>query len=219
LFGTILTWMAGEDRSGVRGGDRQRRDGAATGDAAARPVRRGLSWICPTEAERREIITVHLRKRRRDPAQFDVHHLAQISDGYTGPSWSRPSWTRCTRVRRGPRHPHRRHHHGHRPYRAAEPIQREVIERCAAGCATAGGSPPPFAEAAQAQQAQVRLNSTDAGGISPESGGAMPKETRRFAVIGKAEWPCDEHGGRAAEAVGRTGGAATATGACSPGSP
>jgi SpoVK/Ycf46/Vps4 family AAA+-type ATPase len=38
----------------------------------------------PTERERREIIAVHLRKRRRDPEAFDVHHLAQISDGFVG---------------------------------------------------------------------------------------------------------------------------------------
>ncbi|MGP3970100.1 hypothetical protein [Streptomyces sp. 6N223] len=34
----------------------------------------------PTENERREIITVHLRKRRRGPQAFDVHHLARDTD-------------------------------------------------------------------------------------------------------------------------------------------
>jgi SpoVK/Ycf46/Vps4 family AAA+-type ATPase len=38
----------------------------------------------PTEPERREIITVHLRKRRRDPAVFNVFQLAKECEGYTG---------------------------------------------------------------------------------------------------------------------------------------
>src|SRR5262249_30304919 len=38
----------------------------------------------PTDAERRDIITVHLHKRRRDPSLFDIRRLAMESDGYTG---------------------------------------------------------------------------------------------------------------------------------------
>jgi AAA+ superfamily predicted ATPase len=84
VFGTILTWM------------QEKTDPvfvvATANDVTALPpetLRKGrfdevFFLDLPTEDERREIIAVHLRKRRRDPAGFDVHHLAQISDGHTG---------------------------------------------------------------------------------------------------------------------------------------
>lgn len=38
----------------------------------------------PIEAERREIFRIHLRKRRRDPAKFDLDRLASSCDGFSG---------------------------------------------------------------------------------------------------------------------------------------
>lgn len=38
----------------------------------------------PSEAERTEIFAVHLRKRRRDPAGFDLPALARKTEGFTG---------------------------------------------------------------------------------------------------------------------------------------
>jgi SpoVK/Ycf46/Vps4 family AAA+-type ATPase len=38
----------------------------------------------PASAERREIWTIHLARRSRDPAAFDLAELAQISEGYSG---------------------------------------------------------------------------------------------------------------------------------------
>jgi AAA+ superfamily predicted ATPase len=38
----------------------------------------------PTEAERREIFRIHLTKRKRDPARFDLDLLARLSDGFSG---------------------------------------------------------------------------------------------------------------------------------------
>ena len=38
----------------------------------------------PTTSERREIFAVHLRKRRRDPARFDLEQLAAASAGFVG---------------------------------------------------------------------------------------------------------------------------------------
>ena len=38
----------------------------------------------PNVAERREIFTVHLRKRKRNPALFDLAELAKASNGFTG---------------------------------------------------------------------------------------------------------------------------------------
>jgi SpoVK/Ycf46/Vps4 family AAA+-type ATPase len=38
----------------------------------------------PNEEERKQIFTIHLSKRRRDIARFDVDQLAKMSDGYSG---------------------------------------------------------------------------------------------------------------------------------------
>src|SRR5690606_8560573 len=38
----------------------------------------------PTAAERTEIWRIHLEKRNRDPAQFDLHTLAMASEGLSG---------------------------------------------------------------------------------------------------------------------------------------
>jgi SpoVK/Ycf46/Vps4 family AAA+-type ATPase len=38
----------------------------------------------PTDGERREILTVHLRKRHRLPQDFDISRLASESTGYVG---------------------------------------------------------------------------------------------------------------------------------------
>lgn len=38
----------------------------------------------PTTNERREIFEVHLRKRKRDPSNFDLDAIAQASEGYVG---------------------------------------------------------------------------------------------------------------------------------------
>ena len=38
----------------------------------------------PREAERRAILGIHLRKRGRDAAGFDLDRLAVLTDGYTG---------------------------------------------------------------------------------------------------------------------------------------
>jgi SpoVK/Ycf46/Vps4 family AAA+-type ATPase len=38
----------------------------------------------PTQAERQEIFTVHLQKRRREPQDFDIARLAHESAGYVG---------------------------------------------------------------------------------------------------------------------------------------
>ena len=38
----------------------------------------------PTLDARIQILSIHLKKRRRDPAKFDLAALAQASDGYSG---------------------------------------------------------------------------------------------------------------------------------------
>ena len=38
----------------------------------------------PTVADRREIFAVHLRKRERDPAVFDLDELASVTEGFSG---------------------------------------------------------------------------------------------------------------------------------------
>jgi len=84
VFGTVLTWMQ-EKTAPVF-------VVATANDVTSLPpetLRRGrfdeiFFLDLPTDEERREIITVHLRKRRRDPARFDVRRLAMECDGYTG---------------------------------------------------------------------------------------------------------------------------------------
>ena len=38
----------------------------------------------PNERERREILRIHLSKRRRDPAQFDLEEFVRLSAGFSG---------------------------------------------------------------------------------------------------------------------------------------
>jgi AAA+ superfamily predicted ATPase len=84
VLSTLLTWMQ-EKTAPVF-------VVATANDVSALPpevMRRGrfdeiFFLDLPTEAERREIFTVHLRKRRRNPALFDIRRLASESDGYTG---------------------------------------------------------------------------------------------------------------------------------------
>ncbi|MEE1939991.1 AAA family ATPase [Streptomyces sp. TRM 70361] len=84
VFGTVLTWMQ-EKTAPVF-------VVATANDVSALPpetLRRGrfdevFFLDLPTEAERREIITVHLRKRGRNPELFDVYRLARDCDGFVG---------------------------------------------------------------------------------------------------------------------------------------
>jgi SpoVK/Ycf46/Vps4 family AAA+-type ATPase len=84
VLGTLLTWMQ-EKTAPVF-------VVATANDVGALPpevLRRGrfdevFFLDLPTAAERQEIVTLHLRKRRRDPALFDIRRLAAESDGYTG---------------------------------------------------------------------------------------------------------------------------------------
>ena len=38
----------------------------------------------PEQAERREIFRIHLQRRRRDPAQYELETLAALTDGFSG---------------------------------------------------------------------------------------------------------------------------------------
>jgi len=38
----------------------------------------------PKTSVRKQIFSIHLKKRNRDPKQFDLAHLAELSDGYSG---------------------------------------------------------------------------------------------------------------------------------------
>jgi len=84
VFGSFLTWLA-EKRSPVF-------VTATANDVQALPpelLRRGrfdeLFFVdLPTEAERCEILAIHLRKRGRDPAQFPLQELAQRAARLSG---------------------------------------------------------------------------------------------------------------------------------------
>jgi AAA+ superfamily predicted ATPase len=158
VFGTVLTWMQ-EKTAPVF-------VVATANDVTALPpetLRRGrfdevFFLDLPTEEERREIITVHLRKRRRDPSTFDVYHLAQISDGFTGAELEQAIVDAMYRA-----------FAENRDIRTADvsaaigrtvPLnrsQREVIERLRSWLREGRAQSASFAEVAQAERAQVRL--------------------------------------------------------------
>ena len=158
VFGTILTWMQ-EKTAPVF-------VVATANDVTALPpetLRRGrfdeiFFLDLPTEAERREILTVHLRKRRRDPAAFDIRRLAVECDGYTGAELEQAIIDAMYQAFADDRDI------------ATEDIiaaiartvplsksQREVVERLRAWLRDGRAQSASFAAAALAAQAQVRL--------------------------------------------------------------
>jgi AAA+ superfamily predicted ATPase len=84
VFGTLLTWLS-EKTSAVF-------VVATANDVSALPpelLRKGrldeIFYIdLPREAERREVFVIHLQKRAREPANFDLVRLAKLSDGFSG---------------------------------------------------------------------------------------------------------------------------------------
>jgi AAA+ superfamily predicted ATPase len=84
VFGTILTWMQ-EKRAPVF-------VVATANDISALPpelLRRGrfdeiFFLDLPTLLERRDIFTVHIKKRRRIPEDYDLDSLARRSEGFVG---------------------------------------------------------------------------------------------------------------------------------------
>jgi SpoVK/Ycf46/Vps4 family AAA+-type ATPase len=84
VFGTILTWMQ-EKTAPVF-------VVATANDITSMPpelLRKGrfdeiFFLDLPTEEERCEILSVHLRKRKRIPEDYDIHLLATCSHGYVG---------------------------------------------------------------------------------------------------------------------------------------
>jgi hypothetical protein len=84
LFGQLLTWM--QDRPAAVF------IVATANDVAALPpelLRKGrfdeVFFVdLPSAASRREILTIHLSKRHRDPGQFDLDALTAASEGFSG---------------------------------------------------------------------------------------------------------------------------------------
>ncbi|MBY0549280.1 MAG: AAA family ATPase [Candidatus Obscuribacterales bacterium] len=84
VFGTILTWMQ-EKKSPCF-------VVATANDVTKLPpelLRRGrfdeiFFLDLPTADERREIFTVHIRKRKRQPKDYDLNRLVALSEGYVG---------------------------------------------------------------------------------------------------------------------------------------
>jgi len=84
MFGSLLTWMQ-EHSSAVF-------LIATANDIAALPpelLRKGrfdeIFWVdLPTLEARRDIFAIHLKKRKRDPSQFDLNALAEAAAGFSG---------------------------------------------------------------------------------------------------------------------------------------
>jgi AAA+ superfamily predicted ATPase len=158
VLGTMLTWMQ-EKTAPVF-------VVATANDVTALPVetlRRGrfdeiFFLDLPTEEERRKIITVHLRKRRRDPGAFDVRRLAKECDGYTGAELEQAIIDAMYQAFADERDI------GTEDIIAAiartvplSKSQREVIERLRAWLRDGRAQSASFAAASLAAQAQVRL--------------------------------------------------------------
>jgi SpoVK/Ycf46/Vps4 family AAA+-type ATPase len=84
MFGTLLTWMQEHEAPVFVV--------AAANDIEALPpelLRKGrfdeIFFVdLPAAEVREQIFAIHLRKRARDPSQFDLRALAEVSDGYSG---------------------------------------------------------------------------------------------------------------------------------------
>jgi SpoVK/Ycf46/Vps4 family AAA+-type ATPase len=84
VFGTILTWMQEKTAASFVV--------ATANDISSLPpelLRKGrfdeiFFLDLPTQDERYEIFTVHLRKRKRLPQDFKIQDLASLSEGYVG---------------------------------------------------------------------------------------------------------------------------------------
>lgn len=84
MFGTLLTWMQEHEAPVFVI--------ATANDIEALPpelLRKGrfdeIFFVdLPTEAVRKEIFAIHLRKRDRDPEKLDLDKMARISDGFSG---------------------------------------------------------------------------------------------------------------------------------------
>ncbi len=84
MFGTLLTWMQEHTEPVFLV--------ATANDIEALPpelLRKGrfdeIFFVdLPSEDARRQILAIHLRKRKRDPAQFDLDLLTSASEGYSG---------------------------------------------------------------------------------------------------------------------------------------
>ncbi len=84
MFGTLLTWMQEHEAPVFVI--------ATANDIEALPpelLRKGrfdeIFFVdLPTENVRKEIFAIHLKKRGRDPGQFDLDALAKTSEGYSG---------------------------------------------------------------------------------------------------------------------------------------
>jgi hypothetical protein len=84
IFGAFLTWMA-EKREDVF-------VVATANDLSALPpelMRKGrfdeIFFVdLPTPAEREDIVAIHLRLRRQDPADFDAAKVAAVTEGFSG---------------------------------------------------------------------------------------------------------------------------------------
>jgi SpoVK/Ycf46/Vps4 family AAA+-type ATPase len=84
LFGTLLTWMQEHEKPVFVI--------ATANDITALPpelLRKGrfdeIFFVdLPSQTVRKQIFTIHLKKRQRDPDQFDLKELAKASEGYSG---------------------------------------------------------------------------------------------------------------------------------------
>ncbi|MFP2932654.1 AAA family ATPase [Pyxidicoccus sp. 3LG] len=84
VFGTLLTWLQEKTAPVFVVATANRIDGLPP-----EVLRKGrfdeIFFIdLPEQAERQDIFRIHLRRRKRDPASFDVEELATLTEGFSG---------------------------------------------------------------------------------------------------------------------------------------
>ena len=84
VLGTFLSWLQ-ERRATSSWSPRPTTCSACRRSCCARAAStRSSSSTCRTKRHGSTILDIHLRKRKQDPAQFDLPGLARDSDGYSG---------------------------------------------------------------------------------------------------------------------------------------
>jgi SpoVK/Ycf46/Vps4 family AAA+-type ATPase len=116
----------------------------------------------PTEKERREILTVHVKKRGRDPEQFDLDRMARASQGHVGSEIEQAIIEAMYQAFNDPEHPERE-------FTSEDVVaamvrlvplsrsQREMIEHLRRWLTEGRAQSASFAEASQAEEGFVPI--------------------------------------------------------------
>ncbi len=84
MFGTLLTWMQEHTAPVFLVANRERHRGFASGTTEKGRFDEIFFVDLPDLEARHAILSVHLKKRKRDPKKFDLDTLCEAASGYSG---------------------------------------------------------------------------------------------------------------------------------------